>query len=101
MLRNPSVWRVLFPTLPEKSDEEVLRVPALQARLSRIVTTASPISIMYSRLYKVHQRVAATYRSGRVLLAGDAARANNPLGGMGLNGGIHDAVSLGEGLARV
>ena len=101
MLRNPSVWRVLFPTLPEESDEEVLRDTALQARLNGIVTTASPYPIVYSRLYKVHQRVAATYRRGRALLAGDAAHVNNPLGGMGLNGGIHDAVSLGERLARV
>ena len=42
----------------------------------------------------MHQRVAKTYRVGRVLLAGDAAHINNPLGGMGMNGGIHDAVNL-------
>jgi 3-(3-hydroxy-phenyl)propionate hydroxylase len=49
----------------------------------------------------VHQRVAETYRRGRVFLAGDAAHLNNPLGGMGLNGGIHDALSLTARLARV
>ena len=49
----------------------------------------------------MHQRVAATYRRGRVLLAGDAAHINNPLGGMGLNGGLHDAVNLAEKLAAV
>src|SRR5262249_34679907 len=48
----------------------------------------------------VHQRVAKTYRAGRVLLAGDAAHINNPLGGMGMNGGIHDAVNLTDRLAR-
>lgn len=101
MLRNPSVWRVLFPTLPEESDEEVLRDTALQARLNRIVAAASPYPLVSSRLYKVHQRVATTYRRGRALLAGDAAHVNNPLGGMGLNGGIHDAVSLSERMARV
>jgi 3-(3-hydroxy-phenyl)propionate hydroxylase len=44
--------------------------------------------------------VAATYRKGRVLLAGDAAHINNPLGGMGLNFGIHDAYSLAGSLAE-
>jgi 3-(3-hydroxy-phenyl)propionate hydroxylase len=49
----------------------------------------------------VHQRVARTYRSGPVFLVGDAAHLNNPLGGMGLNGGIHDALSLSSRLAAV
>jgi 3-(3-hydroxy-phenyl)propionate hydroxylase len=49
----------------------------------------------------VHQRVAAEWRNARVLLAGDAAHLNNPLGGFGLNSGIHDAVNLADKLARV
>ena len=48
----------------------------------------------------MHQRVASSFRSGRVLLAGDAAHLNNPLGGFGLNSGIHDAINLGDKLAR-
>ncbi len=48
----------------------------------------------------MHQRVAATFRKGRVLLAGDAAHVNNPIGGLGLNCGIHDGVELAERLAR-
>ena len=64
MLRNPAVWRVPFPTLPEQSDEEVLRETALQTSLNGIVATGSSYPIVYSRLYKVHQRVAATYRQG-------------------------------------
>jgi 3-(3-hydroxy-phenyl)propionate hydroxylase len=51
--------------------------------------------------YAVHQRVAETYRKGRILLAGDSAHINNPLGGMGMNGGIHDSVNLAEKLVRV
>ena len=57
--------------------------------------------IAHTTLYRVHQRVAKTYRVGRMLLAGDAAHINNPLGGMGMNGGIHDAVNLTDRLARV
>jgi 3-(3-hydroxy-phenyl)propionate hydroxylase len=45
--------------------------------------------------------VAETYRKGRVFLAGDSAHINNPLGGMGMNGGIHDAVNLCEKIVRV
>ena len=49
----------------------------------------------------MHQRVASEWRRERVLLAGDAAHLNNPLGGFGLNSGIHDAVNLAAKLARV
>jgi 3-(3-hydroxy-phenyl)propionate hydroxylase len=49
----------------------------------------------------VHQRVAASFRQGRVLLAGDSAHVNNPLGGLGLNFGIHDAVELSGLIGRV
>ncbi|WP_347038043.1 FAD-dependent monooxygenase [Glutamicibacter halophytocola] len=42
----------------------------------------------------MHQRVAKNFRSGRVFLAGDAAHVNNPIGGLGLNCGIHDATEL-------
>jgi 3-(3-hydroxy-phenyl)propionate hydroxylase len=48
-----------------------------------------------------HQRVAETFRKSRVLLAGDAAHVNNPIGGMGLNGGIQDAVNLSDKLLRI
>jgi 3-(3-hydroxy-phenyl)propionate hydroxylase len=56
---------------------------------------------VHRTLYNVHQRVAKTYRSGRVFLMGDAAHINNPLGGMGMNGGLHDAFNLGEKLLEV
>ena len=57
--------------------------------------------ISHITLYKVHQRVAKTFRQGRAFLAGDAAHINNPLGGMGMNGGIHDAINLTDRLADV
>jgi 3-(3-hydroxy-phenyl)propionate hydroxylase len=46
-------------------------------------------------------RQAATYREGRVLLAGDAAHVHFPTGGQGLNIGVQDAVNLGWRLAQV
>lgn len=56
---------------------------------------------MHRNLYNVHQRVAATFRKGRVFLAGDSAHVNNSVGGLGLNGGIHDAIELAHSLHQV
>jgi 3-(3-hydroxy-phenyl)propionate hydroxylase len=61
----------------------------------------SDYEIVHRTIYRVHQRVAKTWRRGRVLLAGDAAHINNPLGGMGMNGGIHDAWNLAEKLIQI
>jgi len=74
---------------------------AIQRRLHRIHDKTGDFDIPYHALYGVHQRVAATFNKGRVLLAGDAAHVNNPIGGMGMNGGIHDAVNLAKKLAAV
>jgi 2-polyprenyl-6-methoxyphenol hydroxylase-like FAD-dependent oxidoreductase len=51
--------------------------------------------------YRVHHRVAAHYRAGRVLLLGDAAHVHSPAGGQGMNTGIGDAVNLAWKLAHV
>jgi 2-polyprenyl-6-methoxyphenol hydroxylase-like FAD-dependent oxidoreductase len=70
------------------------------------------LSAVYGTDYGVHDvtwlsrftdatRQAATYRAGRVLLAGDAAHVHSPAGGQGLNIGVQDAVNLGWKLAQV
>ena len=100
MLRNPEVWRLLFPIRTGESDRDALEEDAVQRRLAGVAGTEGPFPVTDRRIYRVHQRVAGVYRCGKVLLAGDAAHVNNPMGGMGLNGGIHDAVSLAETLAR-
>lgn len=101
LLRVPGFWRAMFPTSPDETDEQVLSDATLQRRLQRVVPRREPYEIVHRVLYSVHQRVAQTYRSGRVVLAGDAAHLNNPLGGMGMNGGIHDACNLAQKLARI
>ena len=93
-------WRVVFPTRAEETDEAALSEAGVQERLQRFFPKKTPYPVVHRNLYKVHQRVAATFRSGRVLLAGDAAHVNNPIGGLGLNCGIHDGVELAERLAR-
>jgi 3-(3-hydroxy-phenyl)propionate hydroxylase len=97
----PGIWRVVFPTKPEVTAEELLDHVSAERRLQAFLPTDPPHTILHTNLYTVHQRVAATYRNGRALLVGDAAHINNPLGGMGMNFGIHDAVSLADKLTRV
>ncbi|HEY7744520.1 MAG TPA: NAD(P)/FAD-dependent oxidoreductase [Burkholderiales bacterium] len=93
-------WRVVFPTREEESDAEALSDAGVQQRLQRFFPKPAPYEVVHRNLYKAHQRVARTFRKGRVLLAGDAAHVNNPIGGLGLNCGIHDGVELAERLAR-
>jgi 3-(3-hydroxy-phenyl)propionate hydroxylase len=95
------LWRVLSSTRPEQSDAELMNPEATERRLQAFLPKAAPYDIVHRNLYHVHQRVAASFRKGRVFLAGDAAHVNNPLGGLGLNFGIHDAVELTGLLGRV
>jgi 2-polyprenyl-6-methoxyphenol hydroxylase-like FAD-dependent oxidoreductase len=57
--------------------------------------------VVWGSRFRIHHRVADTYRAGRLLLAGDAAHVHSPAGGQGMNLGIQDAVALGEALAGV
>jgi 3-(3-hydroxy-phenyl)propionate hydroxylase len=100
LLRTPSHWRVMFRIDAAESDELALSPEFAQNLLSQIVPGVT-YDIAHTTLYRVHQRVAKDFRRGRAFLVGDAAHVNNPLGGMGMNGGIHDAMNLTERLARV
>ncbi|HWD03798.1 MAG TPA: NAD(P)/FAD-dependent oxidoreductase [Amycolatopsis sp.] len=92
-------WRAVFPTTVGESDEEAVGDEGARARLSGLALSADPADqLVHRMLYNVHQRVAKDFRRGRVFLAGDAAHVNNPIGGLGLNCGIHDAVELASSL---
>lgn len=98
------IWRVMFPlaeSAEKLSDEEALSRTFADMLMARVVPGIATYDIAHTTLYKVHQRVAKNFRRGRVFLAGDAAHLNNPLGGMGMNGGIHDAMNLTARLADV
>ena len=94
LLRIPGLWRAMFPVRAEESDEAALSPAFAQSLMAGVVPGIANYEIAHVTLYKVHQRVAQTFRHGRVFLIGDAAHINNPLGGMGMNGGIHDAMNL-------
>jgi 3-(3-hydroxy-phenyl)propionate hydroxylase len=100
-LQIPGMWRMMFPIPPEVSDETTTSHAFAAATLATVQPNATEGDIAHVTLYRVHQRVAKTFRVGRAFLVGDAAHINNPLGGMGMNGGIHDALNLTERLARV
>jgi 3-(3-hydroxy-phenyl)propionate hydroxylase len=97
----PGIWRGVLPIPESETDEQALSMENIQRRLQRIHRKSGDYEIPYYALYAVHQRVAETFNKGRVLLAGDCAHVNNPIGGMGMNGGIHDAVNLADKLADV
>ena len=101
LLQIPDLWRVMFPVAEHESDELALSPDFAQMLMAGIVPGLRRYEIAHTTLYKVHQRVAKTFRRGRAFLAGDAAHINNPLGGMGMNGGIHDAMNLTTRLADV
>jgi 3-(3-hydroxy-phenyl)propionate hydroxylase len=101
LLQIPGLCRAMFPIAAHESDELALSADFAQALLATVVPGHSNYEIAHVTLYKVHQRVAKTFQRGRVFVAGDAAHINNPLGGMGMNGGIHDAVNLTARLIEV
>jgi 3-(3-hydroxy-phenyl)propionate hydroxylase len=96
LLRCNNMWRVLVPTQPGDTNEKLLSDSFIQDRLHHLAPKKGDYVIGHRTLYNVHQRVASTYRLGRILIGGDAAHINNPLGGMGMNGGLHDAINLAE-----
>ncbi|TIC88040.1 FAD-dependent monooxygenase [Nocardioides sp. GY 10113] len=101
LLRTPEHWRILFPTDPDSPDEVEVDPVRVQQRLAGVADLGREWALLHSSLYRVHQRVADRFRGGRVLLVGDAAHVNNPLGGMGMNSGIHDAVLSAGALAEL
>jgi 3-(3-hydroxy-phenyl)propionate hydroxylase len=99
--RPEGLWRAIFPLAPEEDDATALTPERIEQRLQKFFPNAGRYEVEYVNVYPVSQRVAKTFRKGRVLLAGDSAHVNNPIGGMGMNGGIHDAINLADKLARV
>jgi 3-(3-hydroxy-phenyl)propionate hydroxylase len=97
----PDRWRVHFPTDPNEDETALTRPEAMQARLKRFLPIDGDFEICGSNLYAVHQRVAKKFRVGRAILAGDSAHVNSPIGGMGLNSGVHDAFNLADKLLRI
>jgi 2-polyprenyl-6-methoxyphenol hydroxylase-like FAD-dependent oxidoreductase len=99
-LGRENMWRVTYAENAEIDEAEVARrIPEHYAAI--LPDPSVPYRIVAASPYRVHERCAATFRIGRVLLAGDAAHACNPCGGMGLTGGVIDSRALVEVLPAV
>jgi 3-(3-hydroxy-phenyl)propionate hydroxylase len=102
LLRVPEFWRVLVPTVEIETDADLLSDAKKNDVFRRLVgDAAETLQTAHRTIYRVHQRVARTYRHGRVVLAGDAAHLNNPLGGFGMNSGVHDVWNVTEKLIAI
>jgi 3-(3-hydroxy-phenyl)propionate hydroxylase len=101
ILRVPEAWRFLYPVPAGVSDEVALDPERIQQTMQKALKTTDTFPIVENTIYKIHQRVAGKFYKGRVILAGDAAHLNSPMGGLGLNSGIHDATDLSKRLIRI
>ena len=99
---SPSgLWRAIFPIGADENETTALAPERIEIRLQKFFPKSGSYPVEYANVYSVGQRVAETFRKRRVLLAGDSAHVNNPIGGLGMNGGIHDAINLADKLAQV
>jgi 2-polyprenyl-6-methoxyphenol hydroxylase-like FAD-dependent oxidoreductase len=95
-----NLWRVTFSEdagLPEESTEQRIR----ERYAVLLPDPAAPYQLVAFSPYQVHERCAPAFRIGRTMLAGDAAHACNPCGGMGLTGGVIDAAAIIDVLGAV
>ena len=90
--RQDHFWRISYEESSELSEEQ--RLARIPERYRHFMPEPKPWQLERANSYRVHQRSASTYRAGNVLLAGDAAHATNPIGGMGFTSGVQDASTL-------
>jgi 3-(3-hydroxy-phenyl)propionate hydroxylase len=98
LLQLPNQWRASLYFPKNMSTDDVLADQHIQKKLHDICPIEDSYEILDKRVYRVHQRIVSRYDHGRIALAGDAAHINSPSGGMGMNGGLHDAHNLTEKL---
>ncbi|KAH8929324.1 FAD/NAD(P)-binding domain-containing protein [Atractiella rhizophila] len=100
---DDDLWRVSYGEVPGLTDEEYVDPERIDKKFQTLFPGPKPSEYkrIASRAYRMHQRCAPTFRKGRCLLAGDAARVNNPFGGLGLTGGILDGGAVSEALIGV
>lgn len=101
LLRLPDLWRISLHPNAGQSPQQALEDRAIRAQTRAVIPQAADMEIVEKRIYRVHRRVATRYRNRRLFIAGDAAHLNSPKGGMGMNGGVHDALALADAISAV
>jgi 4,5-epoxidase len=106
-LPGPDLWRLMAPAIDPGTEADTATGDGVLAEVARLLgerTGCDPSLIgdpQWVTSFRVHRRLADTYRNGRILLAGDAAHVHSPFGGQGMNTGIGDAENLAWKLAMV
>jgi 2-polyprenyl-6-methoxyphenol hydroxylase-like FAD-dependent oxidoreductase len=99
------VWRIIVRRVGDEvasRGEEPPTLDELQQKISRHGPPGATLSQPgWLSTFRINERLAVSYRKGRVFLAGDAAHIHSPAGGQGMNTGIQDAANLGWKLAYV
>ena len=101
LLKVPGLWRILVPAPESMADETLLADDYKNAVFRRMLGREAEVATQHRTIYRVHQRVCERFAVGRVALVGDAVHLNSPMGGFGMNSGIHDAVNVADKLVRV
>ncbi len=101
LLHLPKIWRCSLYQEAGETVEQAIQPSSIERKLQKIMPQDQPYVVDEIRPYRLHMRIVDDYRKGRVVLAGDAAHLNSPSGGMGMNGGLHDAYFLTEAFANI
>ncbi|WP_407495731.1 bifunctional 3-(3-hydroxy-phenyl)propionate/3-hydroxycinnamic acid hydroxylase [Pseudooceanicola sp. MF1-13] len=92
--------RYEFMLLPGETHEEILDRTKIR-ELVAPYRTLDDKDIIRATIYTFHARIAKTWKSGRIMLAGDAAHMTPPFAGQGMNAGLRDATNLAWKLASI
>ncbi len=101
LMQIRDLWRFTYSPQIDASIEHELDESVALAKLHSVFPDVGAVPILQLNHYTLHQRCLESFRLGRIMFAGDAAHLNSPAGGMGMNSGLHDAVSLVEHLLAV
>jgi 3-(3-hydroxy-phenyl)propionate hydroxylase len=101
LLHLPEYWRISFSSRNGEDDETALRDDVAEARMAAFLGQSGATVALQRSIWRIHQRVADDFRKGQIALVGDAAHINSPMGGMGMNSGVHDAMNLADKLGQI
>ncbi len=101
LLRLRNKWRCSLYPEDGETIEQAAQPHVVERKLQSIIARDTPYEVIDLRPYRVHMRIVDNYRHGRFVLAGDAAHVNSPSGGMGMNGGVHDAFALSTAIRDI
>ncbi len=101
ILHLPEYWRVTFSAREGEADDVAVRDDVAEARMAAFFGKSGAVVELHRNIWAIHQRVAEDFRKGRMIIGGDAAHINSPMGGMGMNSGVHDAVNFAEKMGQI